>query len=88
VLVGLYIAATCIPLLLSSYRHVNVFGVLNLAVAIVLAYTIPNGYTSLWCLWAAVTSGAVAAHLRYRQRRSSFRPSAGSGPQPAEAPSA
>lgn len=88
VMVALYVAATCIRLLLSSYRHVNVFGVLNLAVGVVLAYTIPNGYTSLWCLWAAVSSGAIAAHLRHTQRRPRSTLRAGPGrPQPAEAPS-
>ena len=64
-----YVIATCIPLLLSSYQHVNVFGALNLCAGIALAYTIPAGFASLWCVWAAVSSGAIAAHLRYTQQR-------------------
>ena len=65
---GTYVIATGIPLLLSGYRHVNVLGALNLCAAIALAYTIPTGFASLWCVWAAASSGAIAAHLRYIQQ--------------------
>ena len=63
-IVGLYIVATCGPLLLSGYRHVVIFGVVNLIAVAVLARITIDGFASLWCAWAAVTSGAIAAHLR------------------------
>ena len=62
--VGLYIVATCGPLLLSGYRHVVIFGFVNLIAVAVLARITIDGFASLWCAWAAVTSGAIAAHLR------------------------
>lgn len=68
VLVALYIAAVCVPLLLCSYRHVVAFGVANLGAALLLAATIQTGFTSLWCLWAAIASGAIAFHLRFWSR--------------------
>jgi hypothetical protein len=66
-LVALYILAACVPLLMSRYRHVVAFGVANLGAALVLAWTIKSGFTSLWCGWAAVASGAIALHLRYTE---------------------
>lgn len=65
VIVGLYVVATCAPLLLSGYRPMVVFGVVNLAVVVVLALLQRQGFASLWCAWAAVTSAAVVAHLRF-----------------------
>lgn len=39
-----------------------------LLAVIVLAWVESSALTSLWCAWAAVTSVAIAAHLR-RERR-------------------
>jgi hypothetical protein len=63
--VGLYIVATCGSLLFSGYRHILVFGLANLAAVIVLARLTADGFTSLWCFYAAVTSGAILLHLRF-----------------------
>lgn len=65
VVVGLYVVATCTPLLLSSYRHIVVFGVVNLAVVLVLTRLTADGFTSLWCFYAAVACGAISLHLRH-----------------------
>jgi hypothetical protein len=64
VIIGLYVVATCGPLLLSGYRSVVWFGVANLIAVIVLARLSADGFTSLWCLYAALVSGAIALHLR------------------------
>ena len=63
-LVGLYVVATCGPLLLSGYRHVVVFGVANLVAVVILARLTADGFASLWCLYAAVASGAISLHMR------------------------
>ncbi|HZT65405.1 MAG TPA: DUF6629 family protein [Acidimicrobiales bacterium] len=62
--VGLYVVATCGALLFSGYRDVAVFGVANLAAVVVLARLTADGFASLWCLYAAVTSGAISLHMR------------------------
>jgi len=67
-LVGLYVAATCGSLLLSSQRHVRWFGVINLVAAGLLASLERFGFISLWCVWAAVGSIAIALHLRFAPR--------------------
>jgi hypothetical protein len=63
--VGLYVLATCGSVLLSSYKHVVLFGVVNLIAVAVLARLTADGFASLWCLYAAVTSAAIALHIRY-----------------------
>jgi predicted acyltransferase len=63
--VAMYVVATCGSLILSSYRDVAIFGVLNLIAMAVFAQLAVDGFASLWCAWAAVASGAFAVHLRY-----------------------
>src|SRR5215207_3415742 len=45
----LYVLVTCGALLVSSSRHIVVFGMINLPVVIVLALFNTNGFASLWC---------------------------------------
>ena len=65
VIVGLYVVATCGSLLVSSYRHIVVFGLANLVAVAVLARLTADGFASLWCFYAAVASGAIWLHLRF-----------------------
>lgn len=67
--VALYVLATCGALLVSSHRHVRLFGATNLLAAGALAYADKVGFISLWCLWAAFTSLAIAAYLRLGDQR-------------------
>jgi hypothetical protein len=67
-LTALYVAATCIPLLLSSSTRLVIFGVLNLCAVAVLAWLMATGVISLWCAWAAVTSIVIVIHLRTHNR--------------------
>lgn len=69
--IGLYIVATCGPLLLSGYRSIVWFGIANLVAVVVLARLCADGFTSLWCLYAALVSAAIALHLRRTVTRSS-----------------
>ena len=63
-LVAAYISATCGSFLLSSDRRAVQFGAVNLLAVTGLALLLSNGLISLWCVWAAVTSVAIALHLR------------------------
>jgi hypothetical protein len=65
IVVGLYVVAICGALLFSGYRHIVVFGLGNLAVVVVLAALTADGFASLWCVYAAISSGAIALHMRY-----------------------
>lgn len=68
-IVFLYVVATCGALLVSDHRHVRAWGTVNLAIVAVLAWVNQAGFISLWCLWAAITSVAIATHLRYASPR-------------------
>jgi hypothetical protein len=63
--ITLYVIACCGTLLVSGYRHIVFFGVLNLAAVIVIAKLTVDGFASVWCGWAAVTSGVIALHMRF-----------------------
>jgi hypothetical protein len=62
---AVYVIAVCGPLLLSGYRHVAIFGIVNLVAVIVIARLTASGFASIWCGWAALSSGAIALHCRY-----------------------
>lgn len=59
-----YVVATCVPALLSSFRPIVLFGVLNLVAAAALAWLEATALISLWCAWAALTSAAIVWLVR------------------------
>lgn len=63
-IVGLYVIATCGSLLISAHPHVRWYGGINLVAVGLLAWFDRTAFISLWCAWAAITSVAIAAHLR------------------------
>ncbi|MGD9794011.1 MAG: DUF6629 family protein [Acidimicrobiia bacterium] len=65
VIVSAYVVAVCGSLVLSGYRNVAIFGVVNFVAVVVLANLTIEGFASLWCAWAALAAGALAAHLRW-----------------------
>jgi len=69
VVISLYILATCGSMLASGLRNARWFGAVNLVAVIVLARLSANGFTSLWCFYAALASGAIALQLRFAQTR-------------------
>ena len=64
-IVGAYVLATCASALFSGYRQIALFGVVNLAAVAVIAALIADGFASVWCGWAAVTSAAIAVYIRH-----------------------
>lgn len=65
VVIVCYVVAVCGALLLSGDRHVVLFGLVNVVAIAVIARLTVDGFASVWCGWAAVSSGAIAAHLRF-----------------------
>jgi len=59
-----YVVAVCGPLLVSGYRHVAIFGIVNLIAVIVIARLTVSGFASVWCGWAALSSAAITLHCR------------------------
>jgi hypothetical protein len=65
----LYALATCGALLVASDRLIRVYGVLNVGAIVLLVWLTVGGLTSLWCVWAAITSVAIDLYLRDVGRR-------------------
>ncbi|MDQ6910358.1 MAG: hypothetical protein M3Z84_06185 [Actinomycetota bacterium] len=63
-----YLLATCGLLMISSHRHILIFGVVNLGAIAILLVLASDANISLWCAWAAVTSLVIAGHLRLADR--------------------
>lgn len=66
--VAFYVLATVGPLLRSRHAHLRLYGLVNLVAVGALAWFASSAFISLWCVWAAVTSIAIAAHLRFANR--------------------
>ena len=75
---GVYVAATCGALLLSSHRVVRWFGILNIVGLTIVMAIKGYAFTSVWCLYAAVLSLMLywqfrGGHVDVDQPNSSFR---------------
>ena len=68
-IVALYVVAVCGPLLVSGYRNVALFGLVNLVAVIVIARLTIAGFASVWCGWAALSSAAITLHCRLARPR-------------------
>lgn len=64
----LYILAVVGGSVLSGYRTIIAFGVLNLVGLTVVAYLYKEAFVSLWCVYAACTSVLVLTHMVRRRR--------------------
>ncbi len=64
----LYVVAVIGPALLSGYRSIVAFGVLNLVGLTVVGVLYTQAFASLWCVYAALASVLVLVHLRRRRR--------------------
>lgn len=60
---GLYVLATMGACLVAGHRLVVAFGVVNLVGLTVVALAYRDAFASLWCLYAALSSLLVLAHL-------------------------
>ena len=65
VVVAAYVVATCGSMLFSRSREIALFGIVNLIAVALLARLPLDGFASLWCGWAAITSGAMAVYMRF-----------------------
>jgi hypothetical protein len=64
-IVACYVTAICGALFFSGYRGIAIFGLVNLAAVVVISWLTIDGFTSVWCGYAAVSAGAIALHMRY-----------------------
>ena len=67
-IVSLYVVAVCGALLFSGSRRIVIFGIVNLIAIAVIARLTIDGFASVWCGWAAISSGAIAIQLRVKEK--------------------
>ena len=65
---AVYLAATGLPLLLSSQRTVVVLGAIILAGLIVAYAFYWEAFISVWCFFAAIASVAIVCHFEWSRR--------------------
>ena len=63
----IYILTTCGALMLSSSIAIELFGFLNFIGLTIIFLLRPYGFTSIWCLYAAVISGLLYFHFEERR---------------------
>lgn len=64
----LYGIATCAVMLISEYRPLRMWGIVNVVFVAILYVRLQEGLASLWCLWAASTSFFVLWLVRELNR--------------------
>ncbi len=64
----LYIVAVIGPSLLSGYRSIVAFGLVNLMSMSVAALAYAEAFTSVWCVCAALSSVLIAVHMVRRRQ--------------------
>jgi hypothetical protein len=64
IVVGFYVLAVCGAWLVSGYRPLVVYGIVNVVAVVVIAKLTIDGFASVWCGYAALTSGALAVYMR------------------------
>ena len=69
VVMGSYLAGTCISMVFSSHKVVNVFGAVALLLYFAVYWIYALWFISVWCFFAAVLSAVVYLHFRTRERR-------------------
>lgn len=69
-LLALYVAATCVSAFFSSYRIINIFGMLALLSFMVAYWFYFVALFSVWCFFSAILSAVIYLHFRYKNARS------------------
>lgn len=65
-IIVVYVAVTCGSLLLARNRAMALYGAINVVMVAILARLTIADFASIWCAWAAVSSGIVALYLRLK----------------------
>jgi hypothetical protein len=68
-----YLLCTCVPLLLSSQKTIQVFGATVLVGFWVSAYTFSAAFISVWCFYAAAGSMMIYFYFKRAAKRVGFR---------------
>ncbi|MDP1558167.1 MAG: hypothetical protein Q8K59_07825 [Nitrosomonas sp.] len=62
----MYLLATCVPFIFSSYRHLSIAGIVLTIGFFVAFLTYTETFASVWCFFAAITSSLIYLYITRR----------------------
>lgn len=62
----LYLLATCVPFMLTSYKHLYIAGFIITSGFFVAYFTFQQTFASVWCFFAAIASSLIYFHFVHR----------------------
>tara|TARA_R110001606_G_C15403585_1_gene653694 strand:+ start:8452 stop:9093 length:642 start_codon:yes stop_codon:yes gene_type:complete len=65
----LYLAATCVSAFFSSYKMINIFGVLALLFFMIAYWFYTVAFFSVWCFFSAILSVIIYFHFSFKKTR-------------------
>lgn len=65
----LYLLATCVPFIFSSYKHLYLAGIIITAGFFVAYFTHLETFASVWCFFAAITSALIYFYFVHRIKK-------------------
>ncbi len=63
-----YLAATCLPLVLSSLRKIVILGTIILVGSVIAYFSYWEAFVSVWCFFAAAASAVILFHCESERR--------------------
>lgn len=66
VVIVLYLLATCVPFIFTSYRHLYITGFIITGGFFMAYYTFQQTFASVWCFFAAIASSLIYFHFVHR----------------------
>lgn len=65
----LYLLATCVPFIFSSYRHLSIAGIIITIGFFVAYFTFLETFASVWCFFAAIASALIYFYFVHRIKK-------------------
>lgn len=65
----LYLLATCVPFIFSSYKHLYIAGIVITAGFFTAYFTFQQTFASVWCFFAAIASALIYFHFVHRVKK-------------------
>lgn len=65
----LYLLATCVPFVFSSYRHLYIAGIIITIGFFVAYFTFLETFASVWCFFAAIASALIYFYFVHRVKK-------------------
>lgn len=66
IVIVLYLLATCVPFMLTSYKHLYLAGFIITGGFFVAYFTFQQTFASVWCFFAAIASSLIYFHFVHR----------------------